>query len=163
MSSFRPERFPGWYFVTLELLQLLKFRPHAARTPRFIDRSFSTAFGIIWRACATSVSELKRLKENRKLPRARSFEYPIAFRTCDGSREPAVHAEPAEQQMPFWSRSINIPSESIPSTARLEVFGSRCARWPLTCTDDIVSRRPCSKRSRSALTRLFSSWRAPKA
>ena len=82
---------------------------------------------MICKARATSVSELNRLKENRKLPRARSFEYPIAFSTCDGSKEPAVHADPAEQQIPLWSRSISIPSESIPSIARLEVLGRRCA------------------------------------
>src|SRR6516165_11862313 len=103
----------------------VRFLRYAARKPRLIDRSFSTAFGIICNACSTSASELKRLNEKRRLPRARSFENAMAFRTCDGSKEPAVQAEPAEQQIPRWSKSKSIPSESTPSIARLDVFGSR--------------------------------------
>jgi len=63
-------------------------------------RSFLTTSRTIWHARWMSEAELKRPNENRRLARARSFESPIAFSTCEGFTDPLVQADPAEQQSP---------------------------------------------------------------
>jgi len=64
-----------------------------------ILRSFSITFGMISKATSTSSAEFKRLKEKRRLDRARSSENPIAFNTCEAWTDPLVQADPLEQQM----------------------------------------------------------------
>ena len=49
---------------------------------------------------------------------------PIAINTCDGSKEPDVHAEPAEAHIPYASRfNSNCPA-SIPSNDILAFPGN---------------------------------------
>ena len=53
-----------------------------------------------------------------------SVGMPMALRTWEGSREPEVHADPEEAQMPRSERSRRIDSPSIYSKLTLTVFGS---------------------------------------
>src|SRR5512143_1836116 len=77
------------------------------------DRTFSTIFGSTAASASTSAASLVRPKENRSAATARSCGTAIAVSTCDGSTDPVLHAEPAEQAMPARSRCISIASESV--------------------------------------------------
>src|SRR4030042_6272959 len=56
------------------------------------------------RTLSTSSSVLNLLRLRRKLPWATSWGRSIARRTCEGSREPDVQADPEEAQTPSKSR-----------------------------------------------------------
>ena len=96
-----------------------------------MPRTFAITPGKISSACWISAAVLKREKEKRRLLRARLWENPIARRTWEGWREPAMHAEPADAQIFARSNSRSALSASTPSKERLEVFGSRWVRSPL--------------------------------
>ena len=59
------------------------------------------------------------------LLRARAFLQPIASRTCEGSSEPVVQAEPLEAQIPSRSRPAKSEMLSEPATVNAIVFVSR--------------------------------------
>jgi hypothetical protein len=82
--SLRAKR--GWQFAA----------PYAATA---IRRNLLITFGMISSAFSTSAWVLKRLKEKRRLARARSSLRPIAFNTCEAWTEPVVQALPLLQQM----------------------------------------------------------------
>ena len=48
----------------------------------------------------------------------------MASKTCEGSSEPDVHAEPLEPQTPFWSSKMSIDSPSINLKHTFTLFGS---------------------------------------
>jgi len=50
---------------------------------------------------------------------------PMALRTCEGSRDPEVQADPDEAQIPRSERRRRIDSPSTYSKLTLTVFGSR--------------------------------------
>lgn len=57
-------------------------------------------------------------------PCAISCDNPIARRTCDGSNDPDVHADPLEPQIPFASKFSNKDSPSINSKEILAFPGN---------------------------------------
>ncbi len=61
----------------------------------------------------------------RRLARATSGGTPIAVRTCEGSSEPVVQAEPLLALMPLRSSWIRTASPSTPSRQQLKLFGRR--------------------------------------
>src|SRR3990172_5015299 len=58
---------------------------------------------------STSYMVLYRLKLSLTEPCTAVKGTPIALSTCEGSKEPEVHAEPDEAQMPFSFRSNKMP------------------------------------------------------
>ena len=62
---------------------------------------------------------------------------PIAFRTCDGSDEPEVHAEPLEAHIPFSSNLNSRAEPSINSNEKLAFPGSLLLLAPFNFTNCI--------------------------
>src|SRR5215831_11150030 len=75
-----------------------------------------TTSGSISSTAATSSVVFSRPSENRTRELARFFSTPIALMTCDGSSDPAEHAEPLEAQTPSISSPASKAMLSDPST-----------------------------------------------
>ena len=74
---------------------------------------------------ATSADVEARPSENRTNDAAKAASSPMDLSTCDGSIEPAEHADPLEAQMPSKSSPAISEMLSQPSTATEIVFASR--------------------------------------
>src|SRR6185436_18333162 len=74
---------------------------------------------------ATSSAVVSRPRESRTSPLASSFAAPRATITCDGSNEPAEHADPLEAQTPSRSNPANNVMLSTPRTVKAVVFANR--------------------------------------
>ena len=75
---------------------------------------------------------LYRLKLSLTEPCTAVKGTPIALKTCEGSKEPEVQAEPDDAQIPFSFKSNKIASPSTNSKLILVVFGRRCVLCPFT-------------------------------
>ena len=95
------------------------------------------------------------------------YRLPVHSMTCEGSNDPAEHAEPLEAQIPSKSKPASNGRLSEPSTTNATVFTRRRSREPTNCTPGSRSirrrRRPvrgaslhrsktgvCTKRSRAS-------------
>ena len=87
----------------------------------------------------TSSSVLSSQSESRKDPCATSCGRPMASNTCDGSREPEVHAEPEEAQTSLSSSKSNRLSPSTPSKQKLTFPGRRFSFVPFSAPCGIFS------------------------
>ena len=63
----------------------------------------------------------------------------MASRTWDGSKDPEVHAEPLEPQIPAMSNLISKDSPSINWNAKFTLFGRRLVQEPLTLVNGTSS------------------------
>src|SRR5207247_10980654 len=108
------------------------YKPVTTRTGDAFRHSFAITFGTTEIARSTCASVLNRPKEKRKLRRAPSPLGFMAWSTCEASWEPVRQADPAEQQMQCRSNKRTAAGDSIPSNAKLDVFGTRTAPAPLT-------------------------------
>jgi type IV secretory pathway VirB10-like protein len=70
--------------------------------------------------------------EAERLQREREAHEKAESRTCEGSREPDVQAEPEEAQMPFRSSMSSRDSPSMPSKEILRLPGSLFSLSPLS-------------------------------
>ncbi len=66
----------------------------------------------------------------------------MASRTCDGSREPDVHADPLDPQIPFISSMIRSDSPSMNWKLKFALFGRRSALCPFRRTVWDLSEHP---------------------
>src|SRR5579885_3917668 len=101
-------------------------------------RNFSTMPGNAAISISISCSVFSLPKVRRRLPCDHSGGSPIATRTCEGSTEPEVQAEPVEAAKPNRSRLSRIDSPSTPSKQKLALLGRRCVGWPVSLLPGIV-------------------------
>ena len=93
-----------------------------------MTRNLSTTSGITSRKRSTSSSVEDRPRVTRSEPCAISAGIPIPSKTCDGSSDDDVHADPLEQEKPSASRSKRMDSPSMNSKETLTLLGETFRR-----------------------------------
>ena len=97
-------------------------------------RTRATNSGRAFATKATSSAVDSRPNEKRTSEAALSRGRPSASMTCEGSNEPAEHAEPLEAQIPSRSSAASIVMLSAPFTVNATVLWSRSVCEPRNCT-----------------------------
>lgn len=126
---------------------------------QFHSRSRSQTRPTVTTVWSISASVRVRHKENRRERFARAGEIPMAIRTWEGCRDPTIHAEPLEAQIPSISSAMRRLSESELGKVTLVVLGRRCWGVPFTTSPGQRSSNPVSSRFRSCARRGESSAR----
>ena len=131
-----------------------------ATTPFLRARPITSGRIVSTRSTSARVDSLP--SEKRISEFASPLSTPSASTTCEGSNDPAEHAEPLEAQMPSKSSPASNGRLSEPSTTKESVFVSRRSRDPTNCTPGRWSTRRSSRSVSGASRIAVENWMANK-